>query len=87
MPKRNSEDEVFSMLVDKQLEPHNKTIDDVRGEEEWYLNYTTTKEQEEKFIEWGTELIRKKLRVSKERARKEMGWFILGYGLKTENYG
>lgn len=84
MPKKNSNEEVFKMLINKQLEPHNKTFEDVQGEEEWYLKYTTTEEKEKEFKDWGTDLVRKKLRLSKKRAEKEMSWFLLGYGLKME---
>lgn len=84
MSTKNSKENVFKELINKQLEPHNKTIDDVKDEDEWYLKYTTTKEKEKEFIEWGKDLIKKKLKINEQRAQKEMSWFILGYGLKTE---
>lgn len=83
MERRETEREVFITLVNKQLEPFNVTYDEVKGDPDWYMKYKTTEEAETEFINWGTELIRKKLRLNKKMARMEMSWFILQWGLTT----
>lgn len=83
MDKREKQKEVFIQLVNKQLEPFNVTYDDVIKDPDWYMRYRITPEQEEAFIEWGTDLIRKKLRMTKKMAKQEMSWFILQWGLTT----
>ena len=74
---------VVKKLINKQLEPHGKTFEDVENEPEWYSKYTTTPGKEKEFITWGIEVLRKDLGWSKNRSEREMSWFILNYGLKT----
>lgn len=83
MKKRDKQVEVFLELVNKQLEPHGKTFEDVKLDPEWYMHYKTTHEQEDAFISFGTELLRNKLKMSKKTAGNEMSWFILQWGLTT----
>ena len=75
--------QAFITLVNKQLEPFNKTYEDVRGVEDWYIKYVVTPEQESEFIKWGVEYLRETLNLSKKQAETEMGWFILQWGLKS----
>lgn len=83
MNNREKQKLVFTELVNKQLEPFNITHADVNNDPDWYMHYRTTKEQEESFIKWGTDLIRKKLKLTKAMATQEMSWFILQWGLTT----
>ena len=83
MEKREKQREVFMELVNKQLEPHGVTYDDVKKDPEWYMRYKTTPESESEFISWGVNLIRTKLRLNKKMAEQEMSWFILQWGLTT----
>jgi hypothetical protein len=83
MDKRAKQREVFMELVNLQLSPHNKTYDDVVGDPEWYMRYKTTRANETVFISEGIEIIRKKLKLSKKLAEREMSWFILQWGLTT----
>jgi hypothetical protein len=83
MNKRDKQVEVFLELVNKQLEPHGKCFEDVKTDPEWYMHYKTTHEQEDSFIKWGIELLRDKLKMSKKMAENEMSWFILQWGLTT----
>jgi len=83
MERRQKERDLFITLVNKQLEPFGVTYDEVKGDSDWYMKYKTTEESETEFINWGTELIRKELNLNKERARMEMSWFILQWGLTT----
>jgi len=83
MERREKEREVFVSLVNKQLEPFGVTYEDVKNNPDWYMEYLTTEKAEQEFIEWGTDLISKKLRLNKKMARMEMSWFILQWGLTT----
>lgn len=83
MERREKERNVFISLVNKQLEPFSVTYEDVKSNPDWYMEYRTTEKAEQDFIEWGTELIRKELRLNKKMARMEMSWFILQWGLTT----
>lgn len=81
--RKELQQEGFITLVNKQLEPFNKTYHDVVGDPEWYTRYIVTPEQEEEFMKWGTEYIMKKFRMTKKGAEQEMSWFILQWGLKS----
>ena len=75
--------ETFVTLVNKQLEPFNKTYEDVKGVNNWYIKYVVTPEQETEFMNWGSEYLQKKLNLSKKQSETEMNWFILQWGLKS----
>lgn len=82
-------DKVLREILNKMFEiaGHNLTIDDVIGSEEpWFDQYTMTQSQQEEWETFSVELIRKKYKFPKERARKEFGWLSLCYGLKIEKY-
>jgi len=83
MNRRQKERDMFITLVNKQLEPFNVTYEDVKSNPDWYMMYRTTEAAEQEFIDWGTELIRKELKLNKNMARMEMSWFILQWGLTT----
>lgn len=81
--KRDKTKEVFVELVNLQLKPHGKTYEDVVGDPEWYMKYNTTREAEAVFQEEGVKILRDKLRMGKKMAQQEMSWFILQWGLTT----
>ena len=81
--KRETTQELFRELINLQLEPHGKAYEDVVNEHDWYMNYRTTREAEAEFMAKGVEMIRKRLRLSKNMAEREMSWFILQWGLTT----
>ena len=83
MDKREKERQVFLKLVNKQLEPFGTNYDEVKDNPNWYMEYRTTTESEKEFMKWGTDLIRKELKMNKQRALLEMNWFILQWGLTT----
>ena len=85
MQKRDKQRQVFIKLVNKQLTPHGKIYEDVISDPEWYMRYKTTQKAESEFIKWGIKLIRKDLKLSEAAAAREMNWFILQWGLTTNN--
>ena len=80
----NKIDEVVEHLINYQLKPHNITMKDVLGVDDWYMKYTTTKEGEDSFIKYATDYIRKELKMNKKLAEKQVSMFILQYGLRVE---
>ena len=85
MARREKIQEVFVELINLQLEPHGKTYEDVKKDPNWYMNYSTTRENESTFMSVGTRIIREKLRMSKKLVEMEMSWFILQWGLTTKD--
>lgn len=83
MASRTKTRQVFIELIDLQLKPHNKTYKDVVGDHDWYMKYSTTREKEQVFIVEANKILRSKLRMSKSVAEKEINWFILQWGLTT----
>jgi len=79
------EDKVVAEIINKMFEiaGHDVTLDDIiNRKDDWYTNWTMTMEQYEHWKEWGSEYLRKTLRLRKEAAKKQMAWFALNYGLK-----
>ena len=71
--------------INKQFEINwiNKTYEDVKWVDNWFLQYTTTQEKEDEFKEWLFEFIKPYTYPS--RRQREVGWFLLSYGLKLES--
>jgi len=84
MTKREKTRELFIELINEQLKHHGVTYEDVKGNPQWYMEYRTTKEREEAFINHSVSRIRKVLKLNKEMALKEAQWFILQWGLALE---
>ena len=79
------EDKVVSELINEmfRIAGHDVKLEDIKDrKDDWYTDWTMTVEQYEQWKEWGAEYIRKKLKLRKEAAKKQMAWFALNYGLK-----
>lgn len=80
--------DMLIMLVNEELRPYNKTVDDIKGIEEWYNLYTfNTKSQEEVWKDYCNKLIRRHLYpwyIDKKHAKKEVSWVALQVGLYSE---
>lgn len=83
MNKRDKQRNVFIQLVNKQLEPHGVTYNDVKDDPNWYMNYKTTRESEQEFIDWGSQLMQEELGLTQDLAEREISWFILQWGLTS----
>lgn len=83
MTRREKTKDLFIELINKQLEPHGVTYEDVKNDPQWYMNYSTDETTEKEFIEYCIQRIRKVLKVNKSLAEKEAQWFILQWGLTT----
>lgn len=65
---------------------HDVTYDDILGKEKWFMEYSMTIEQSEKFKEWGVAYLCKNLKMDKALAEKEMMWFNVQYGLTYSDW-
>ena len=74
LSKKTSIDNLtFVEFVNKQLEPHDVTYTDVREDANWFMKYTTTKEQQNRFIDWAVYyLINESLRVERARGKRRV---------------
>lgn len=79
--------EIVRKLIDEQFKicGHNLKYDDVTHDKipNWYSVYTCTEEQNQRWIKWGADLIKKELKYTDENARVEMAWVNLAFGLRV----
>lgn len=83
--RTTKEDIIVADLINEmfRIAGHDVTYEDIKGREDaWYTNWTMTMEQYEQWKLWGTDYIKKNLRIKKIAAKKQMAWFALNYGLK-----
>jgi hypothetical protein len=83
-------DKVFVELVNKMLKKHGVNYDFVLANplingEDWFYHYTWTQKEQNEFIDWAVNLLIKKKKWSKAYCEKEMGWFMLAFGLRVLN--
>ena len=71
-------------LINKQLEPHKVSYTDIRDDSEWFMKYTTSKEEQSRFTDWAVYHLVEKLKISTKKAEEEVSWFILQYGLPLD---
>ena len=50
---------------------------------DWYRMRAWLQEEENDFRKWMVDFLRKKMRLRKKEAEKEVAWFLLYYGWKT----
>ena len=63
---------------------HEVTYDDIKDrQDDWYTQWTMTIAQNNEWQKWGTDYLRKNLKINKAMAEKEMMWSSLMWGLKT----
>lgn len=72
-------------MVNKELELHGKTVEDIKDCYTWYSDYTMTTGQHSEWKAFCIDLMRKKLRWPKKMAEREFSWLDLAYGLKIQD--
>tara|TARA_A100001037_G_scaffold227637_1_gene205624 strand:+ start:7176 stop:7481 length:306 start_codon:yes stop_codon:yes gene_type:complete len=83
--KLKMEKEVLVELINEQLRPYKKTYYDVEKTHNWFMNYSTTREEQSDFMAWGVEYLIENLNMSRKLAEVEISWFILQWGLVIED--
>ncbi len=87
--KANKDRLFLKELIDKMFEiaGHDLKFEDVEGRKDnWFQEYTMTKEQNKEWIEWGTKFIAKKKRHLRNIAEREMRMIDLYCGLRISNF-
>jgi len=72
-------------LIEYQLKMIGKTVDEIKEDEQWYINNTMTEEQHEEFERYAIPLLKKIFKFNKSKAESTFGWFDLQFGLKIIN--
>lgn len=84
MPTTN--DLLFKEIMERLFEIIGlKFKEDIVKKEGWYTEHTWAKEQEEEFTQWLTQLLAKKKRLGKTRAKSEAQFFVFAYGWKRSD--
>jgi len=84
--KQSKERLLLKDLIDKMFEiaGHDLKFEDVEGRKDnWYQQYTMTEDENKEWVKWGIDHIRKKRRLYKKLAEREMLYLNLYCGLKT----
>jgi len=85
--KESKQQKAVIDIINKMFElaGHEVTFHDVlHRKDNWFLDYTITEEKEREWIDWSVDYLRKNLKMNKERARREMMWMVLSFGLKIQ---
>ena len=66
---------------------HNVTYEDIKDRKDhWWAEWTMTYAQADEWKAWGTDYLRKNLKLNKVLAEKEMQWVNLQWGLKYSDW-
>lgn len=74
------EENTLKILIEKQLEPHGMTYDDISNNATWFLNFNTTKKEQSAFMDWAVDYLMENNKYSRKLAETEVSWFILSWG-------
>jgi len=83
MKREERQQELFREFINYQLKPFKLTYDDVKGDPQWYMRYSTTLEKEAEFRDYIVRKCIDVLELSEKDAKSEASWFILQWGLTT----
>lgn len=87
--RKNKDEIIIETLINKMFEiaGHSVTYNDIKDRKDnWYQQWTMTEEQNKEWREWGIKYIKKEKRLYKDYANKQMAFFDLMYGLKTQEH-
>ena len=84
--KKKTQEELIKDIIDTMfiIAEHNVTYEDIKDrKDQWYLQYTMTPEQENKWMEWLVGYLRKHRSYNKGYAKAAADWIIFQWGLKV----
>lgn len=87
LSREEKKEQALIDLINKMFEiaGHQVTFDDaIAFGDQWFNNWTMTSEQRDEWDKWGKKYLMKKLNLYAARAKKEMSWIGLQWGLKIE---
>lgn len=77
--------DMFKFIGDERS--HKDILNECKTTRDWYLNHSWTLEQND---EWrnthGIPMLKRLFKWSKETCRREISWFLLGYGFTISDY-
>lgn len=76
--------EFAEVLINKMFEiaGHDVKFEDVKNRKDnWFQEWTITRQQQEEWIKWGAEYLSNELRIPKYLAERKMDMFNFNYGL------
>jgi hypothetical protein len=76
-------------LINKMFEiaGHPVTYEDIKDRRDnWFQQWTMTVEESEEWKSWGSDYLRKHLKLNKAMADREMLWANVQWGLMYSNY-
>jgi hypothetical protein len=89
LSKQEKNQKVVEELINKMfyIAGHNISYEDIKDRKDsWYQEWEMTKAQNDEWQLWGTEFIRKNLRINKHLAEREMAMIGLMWGLKFSDW-
>ena len=75
-------EEIIKHIINKQLDPFSVKYEDILGVEDWYTQYEVTQEQNDEWIDYCINYLRKEYGMTLKTAKKEMLYVNLMWGLK-----
>jgi hypothetical protein len=84
----NKLDETYKKILENMMSiaGYDVTYEDLLKEEDgWWSRYTMTLEQRDKWVEESINVLRKNLKWPKYRAKNQMVWIELMWGLKISD--
>lgn len=85
--KNEKKKQALQDILNKMFEVsgHDITYDDIMyREDSWFHQYTMTEDQNKQWRAWSVDYLRKKLRLTKVMAEKEIDWLDMQFGLKIQ---
>ena len=87
--KKVSDEQLMKMIIDEMFIIAGYTdvqYEDILKVDNWFQQYTMTQEQNDQWVDAAVKIIMRERHLAKYRAKKQMSWFSLQYGLKIINY-
>ena len=82
---KDKREEVLTIMLNKQLEKYNLTIEDVKKMTNWFQKYTMTNDEFEEWKYFCITTMRRELKFSKKQAEKELNSINLNWGLRIKD--
>lgn len=82
---KDKREEVLTIMLNKQLEKYNLTIEDVKKMSNWFQKYTMTNDEFEEWKYFCITTMRRELKFSKKQAEKELNSINLNWGLRIKD--
>ena len=91
MARKSKIDDLFIQLINKMLEKHGIDYNFIKEnyagkpEKKFFMDYSWNLEEEQEYKKWAIALVKKKLKYNQQVAEQEVSWFLLMFGLTTNN--